>query len=385
MKIGRLLQQPAGYRAFVPDKFPPEQPIVLNTKTQQLHARAVLMLGKLDGITQLLPDLDFFILMYITKEATRSSEIEGTRATIVDVIKSEAGIEHRMPQDVDRILHYIKAMEYGLKRLESLPLSLRFIREIHKVLLEETADAPGKTPGEFRTSQNWIGGGSPATARFIPPPPADLPRCLDDFEKFLYLDNLYPPLIKAALAHAQFETIHPFLDGNGRTGRLLTTFYLCNLGMLERPVLYLSEYFLNNRQAYYDALNEYHSEHGEISTWLDFFLDGVAIIADEAIGISKKINTLRQKDIDKIQTLGRRAKTGIIVLENLYRLPIVRVRKIEEWTGLSRPQANELVKKLVEIGILEQKDKAVDYGREFWYKNYLDLFLSKEEASGDRR
>ena len=185
MKIGKLLQQPAGYKSFVPDKFPPEQPIVINTNTQQLHARAALMLGKLDGITQLLPDLDFFILMYITKEATRSSEIEGTKATIVDVIKSEAGIEHRLPQDVERILHYIKAMEYGLKRLESLPLSLRFIREIHKVLLEETADAPGKNPGEFRSSQNWIGGGSPATARFVPPPPAELPRCLDDFEKFL--------------------------------------------------------------------------------------------------------------------------------------------------------------------------------------------------------
>lgn len=385
MKIGRLIKQPVGYKAFIPDKFPPDQPIILSIKTQQLHARAVLMLGKLDGITQLLPDLDFFILMYITKEATRSSEIEGTKATIVDVIRSGAGIEYRLPQDVDRILHYIEAMEYGLRRLESLPLSLRFIREIHKVLLEDTADAPGKTPGEFRASQNWIGGGSPNTARFVPPPPTELSRCLDDFEKFLYSDDEYPPLIKAALAHAQFETIHPFLDGNGRAGRLLTTFYLCNLGMLERPVLYLSEYFLNNHQTYYDALNEYHSEHGEISTWLNFFLDGVAIIADEAIGISKKINTLRQKDIDKIQTLGRRAKTGIIVLENLYRLPIVSVRTIVEWTGLSRPQANELVKKLLEIGILEQKNKDINYGREFWYKNYLDLFLSKEEASGDRR
>jgi Fic family protein len=385
MKIGRLFKQPAGYRAFVPDKFPPDQPIVLNTKTQQLHSKAVLMLGKLDGITQLLPDLDFFILMYITKEATRSSEIEGTKATIVDVIRSGAGIEYRLPQDVDRILHYIEAMEYGLRRLESLPLSLRFIREIHKVLIEDTADAPGKTPGEFRTSQNWIGGGSPNTARFVPPPPAELSRCLDDFEKFLYSDDEYPPLIKAALAHAQFETIHPFLDGNGRAGRLLTTFYLCNLGMLERPVLYLSEYFLNNHQAYYDALHEYHSENGDISIWFDFFLDGVAIIAEEAIEISKKINILRQNDTAKIQTLGRRAKTAMAVLENLYRLPIVSVRTIVEWTSLSRPQANELVKKLLEIGILEQKNKDIEYGREFWYKNYLDLFLTKEEASGDRR
>ena len=385
MKIGRLIQQPTGYKAFIPDKFPPDHPILLSSKTQQLHAKAVLLLGKLDGITQLLPDLDFFILMYITKEAARSSEIEGTRATIVDVIKSEADIEHRLPQDVERILRYIKAMEYGLKRLETLPLSLRFIREIHKVLLEETADAPGKTSGEFRTSQNWIGGGSPNTARFVPPPPADMQRCLDDFEKFLYLEDMYPPLIQAALAHAQFETIHPFLDGNGRTGRLLTTFYLCKLGLLERPVLYLSEYFLNNQQAYYDALNDYHREDGDISVWIDFFLDGVAIIAKEAIDTSRKINILRQKDTVKIQGLGRRAKNGITVLENLYKLPIVSVRKIEEWTGLSRPQANELVEKLVEIGVLEQKDKAVEYGREFWYRNYLSLFLSKEEekAAGE--
>ncbi len=379
MKIGRVLLQPTGYRAFIPDKFPPAQPIILNAKTQQLHARAALMLGKLDGITQLLPDLDFFILMYIKKEAARSSEIEGTKATIVDVIKSEAEIEHRLPQDVERILHYVQAMEYGLLRLASLPLSLRFIREIHKELLENTADAPGKTPGEFRTSQNWIGGGSPATARFVPPPPVELSRCLDDFEKFLYSEDDYPPLIKAALAHAQFETIHPFLDGNGRTGRLLTTFYLCKLGLLERPVLYLSEYFLNNQQAYYEALNLYHSDDGDVSTWLDFFLDGIAIIAEAAIATSKRINLLRQNDISVIHTLGRRVKTAMLVLDNLYRLPIVSVRNIEEWTGLSRPQANELVKKLMDIGILDQKDKEVEYGREFWYRKYLRLFISNDE------
>ena len=381
MKIGKLIQQPSGYKAFIPGKFPPEEQIVLSDKIHQLHAKAVLMLGKLDGITQLLPDLDFFILMYIRKEATRSSEIEGTKATIVDVIKSEAEIgTNRFPQDVERITHYISAMEYGLRRLESLPLSLRFIREIHKVLIEKTADAPGKTPGEFRVSQNWIGGGSPNTAKFVPPIPSEIHRCLDDFEKFLYTKDEYPPLIKAALAHAQFETIHPFLDGNGRAGRLLTTFYLCKLGILERPVLYLSEYFLNNQKTYYDSLQAYHQEDADVSGWLDFFLDGVAIIAAEAIETSKKINTLRQKDVAKIQSLGRRAKTGAIVLENLYKLPIVSVKKVEEWTQLSRPQANGLVKKLVELGILEQRDKNIEYGREFWYKNYLNLFISKEEA-----
>src|SRR3989344_8982916 len=378
MKIGILIQQPSGYKAFIPDKFPPGEQIVLSSKTQQLHAKAALVLGKLDGITQLLPDLDFFIFMYIRKEATRSSEIEGTQATIVDVIKSQAEIEtNRFPQDVERIIHYINAMEYGLKRLETLPLSLRFIREIHKVLIGKTVDAPGKTPGEFRTSQNWIGGGSPNTAKFVPPTHTEMNRCLDDFEKFLHTTDEYPPLIKAALAHAQFETINPFLDGNGRTGRLLTTFYLCKLGILERPVLYLSEYFLNNKQAYYDALNTYHSEKGDIVSWLDFFLDGVAIIATEAIEVSKKINLLRQKDTVKIQSLGRRTKTGMTVLENLYKLPIINVRKVEEWTGLSRTQANELVQKLIGLNILEQRNKEVEYGREFRYKDYLKLFTNE--------
>jgi Fic family protein len=315
--------------------------------------------------------------MYIRKEAIRSSEIEGTKATIIDVIKKESTLEYRFPQDVDIIVHYIKAMEYGLERLKTLPLSLRFIREIHKILLEDTADAPGKTPGEFRQSQNWIGGNSLNTATFIPPPPSELYRCLDDLEKFIYSKNDYTPLIKAAFVHAQFETIHPFLDGNGRTGRLLTTFYLCKLGMLEKPVLYLSDYFLKNRKQYYDCLSGYHIENSDINSWLDFFLNGVAVIAEEAIDVSKKINSLRINDLKKIQTLGKRAKKAILVLEKLYNLPIITVKKIEEWTGLSRPQANELTKKMVELGILEQIDKKIGYRRQFWYKNYLDLFMEK--------
>ena len=375
MVIGKIVQQSSGYKAFIPEMFPPHKTIILNSKTQKLHAKAALMLGKLDGITQLLPDLDFFILMYIRKEAAKSSEIEGTKATVIDIIKAESEIDTPHPEDVERILHYIKAMEYGLKRLKTLPLSLRFIREIHKILLENTADAPGKHPGEFRRSQNWIGGGSLNTATFIPPPPSELKRCLDDFEKFLHDEDDYTPLIKAALIHAQFETIHPFLDGNGRTGRLLTIFYLCKLGILEKPVLYLSDYFLKNRQEYYNSLAKYHSQQSDISTWFDFFLDGVAIVASEAIETSKKINSLRMKDLIKIQTLGKRVKNGIILLEKLYNLPIIKVKQVEKWTGLSRPQANELVKKMVDVGVLEQIDKNVKYGREFCYKKYLDLFV----------
>jgi len=336
------------------------------------------MLGKLDGITQLLPDLDSFIFMYILKEATRSSEIEGTRATIVDVIKTEAKIENKYPQDFDRIMQYISAMEYGLKRLKTLPLSLRFITEIHKQMLSGTIDAPGKTPGEFRKTQNWIQGGSPNTAKFVPPPVNEMKQCLYDLEAFLHSKDSYPPLIKAALAHAQFETIHPFLDGNGRTGRLLITFYLCKLGVLERPVLYLSEYFLNNQKSYYEALDAYHSEEGDISVWLNFFLDGISIISTQAIETSKKINKLRQNDIIKIQTLGRSARTGMIVLDALYKQPILSVKNVEEWTGLSRPQANLLVDKLVTLGILQQKNKEVEYGREFWHSEYLHLFTDQQ-------
>jgi Fic family protein len=256
---------------------------------------------------------------------------------------------------------------------------LRFIKEIHKELISGTIDEPGKYPGEFRSTQNWIGGGSPNTARFVPPPPAELLRCLDDLEKFFYSENVYPPLIKAALVHAQFETIHPFLDGNGRTGRLLIPFFLCKMNLLEKPVLYLSDYFLNNRQAYYDALDQYHSETGDISIWVDFFLDGVAIIAEQAISTSRSINILREKDIAKIQTIGRRANYGMVVLQNLFKVPIVNVRKIVEWTGLSYPTADGLLKQLVEIDILTQRNKNSKYRREFWYKNYLDLFISKEE------
>jgi Fic family protein len=374
MQIGKYVKQPTGYHAFVLNPFPPAPKILIPDKTQLLLDKATLVLGKLDGITQLLPDLDFFILMYITKEATKSNEIEGTQASMSDVIERKAEVSNKRPNDVDRILKYIDAMNYGLKRIKKLPLSLRFIREIHGEILTGTIDAIGKTPGEFRRTQNWINGGSIATAQFVPPPPVEMHQALDDFENFLYNDQEYPPLIQAALIHAQFETIHPFLDGNGRTGRLLTTFYLYKIGVLEQPVLYLSEYLMNNRQEYYTALAGYHQEQADIIGWLNFFLDGVTVIAQEAIIVSKKINILRQIDIEKIQILGRRAKNANIVLQNLYKLPIANIKKIQEWTKLSYPQANELVLKMVELKILEQKNLQSKYAREFRHSEYLKLF-----------
>lgn len=374
VNLGKFISQPTGYKAFVPAKFPPRERILFTPLTAELDAKATLAVGKLDGITQLLPDLDFFIFMYVRKEAALSSEIEGTKATMSDSIRAEIEMTKDIPEDVDRILHYIKAMNYGLKRLVSFPLSLRLIREVHKTLLEGTGDAPGKTPGEFRHSQNWIGGASPQTAKFVPPPASEMDRALSDLEKFMHDKAELSPLVKTALLHAQFETIHPFLDGNGRTGRLLVTFYLCQQGILERPTLYLSEFFKRNRELYFDLLEGYHNR-GEVVPWVNFFLEGVADVAVRATDASKKINDLREKDMVKIHALGgRRSKTGIEVLRNLYKLPIVNVGKVAEWTGLSRQGANTLVAELVKIGILEQRDRKTTYGRDFEYKNYLRIF-----------
>lgn len=377
VNLGKFITQPTGYKAFIPAKFPPKEPILFTPLTAQLDAKATLAVGKLDGITQLLPDLNFFIFMYVRKEAALSSEIEGTKATMSDSIRAEIEMTKDIPEDVDRILHYIKAMNFGLKRLETFPLSLRLICEVHKTLLEGTGDAPGKTPGEFRQSQNWIGGASPQTAKFVPPPASEINRALGDLEKFMHDKSELSPLTKTALLHAQFETIHPFLDGNGRTGRLLVTFYLCQQEILERPTLYLSEFFKRNRELYFDLLEGYHNR-GEVVPWVNFFLEGVADVAVRAIDTSKKINDLREKDMAKIHALGgRRSKTGMEVLRNLYKLPIVNVGKVGEWTGLSRQGANTLVAELVKICILEQRDRKTTYGRDFEYKNYLRLFTKE--------
>lgn len=377
MKIGEFVQQPKGFKAFIPAKFPPENPFIFSKQTERLHAQAAFLVGKLDGVTQLLPDINLFIFMYARKEAALSSEIEGTKATMSDAIRAEIEMTSDLPPDVDRILHYIKAMNEGLRRLESLPLSNRLIREVHKTLLEGTGDAPGKTPGEFRVSQNWIGGSSPATARFVPPPLEEMKHALSEWERFLHSESELTPLIKTALIHAQFETIHPFLDGNGRVGRLMITFYLCHQGILERPVLYISEFFKKHREAYFDLLESYHNK-GDVESWVNFFLEGVAHVAGGAIQTAKKINVLREEDMAKIHAIGgQRAKSGMVVLRRLYELPIINVRKVEEWTGLSRPAANALVKTLVREGILEQRNRRTTYGRDFEYKKYLKFFTDE--------
>ena len=372
VKIGRYLQQKGRYKAFIPDKFPPDTLSFAEKNLIQLLAEANLFLGKLDGLTKLVPDIDFFIFMYIKKEAAYSSQIEGTKANLTDALHAELEKTPDLPNDVDDILHYINAMNQGLKRLAKLPLSLRLIKEIHAILLTEARTSSFPYPGEFRKTQNWIAGTNPADARYVPPPPEYVTQAMSELEKFLYTHTDIPILLKAALLHSQFETIHPFLDGNGRTGRLLITFYLCQQNVLERPVLYLSAYFKKHRELYFTMLDEY--RNGKVILWLEFFLKGMITVAKEAITTSNQIIELREKDLKRLSELGRASKSAILLLQNLYQLPIINVRKIQEITGFSREGANRLVKRFVQLDILSPQDKHKKYGRLFVYKKYLDLF-----------
>jgi Fic family protein len=373
MKLGSLIHQPHGYRAYVPRPFPPEEGLYLSTKLIQKATMATLSLGKLDGITLLLPDVDFFLFMYICKDAASSSQIEGTRATMIDAIEATAHTSTNLPKDVDDILHYIEALNYGINRLQEIPLSLRLIKEIHKELMEGARTSHFADPGNFRTSQNWIGGTSLKNALFVPPPVHEMERSLRHLENFFHMEDELLPVLKAGFIHAQFETIHPFLDGNGRTGRMLITLSLCLMKLLERPVLFLSSYFKRHQKIYYERLEGYHN--GQVEEWLDFFLDGIDQVSKEAIQTAKKITELREEDMKKIQTLGKTASASAIeILMQLYKLPIVNVSTIEEWTGFTRQGANKVINRFIELGILEPKDENKTYGRSFIYRRYVTIF-----------
>ena len=375
IKIGSYVAQKEGFKAFTLSPFPPKGGFAFEPKILKKNDEATRLLGKLDGITKLLPDSDFFLLMYLRKDAASSSQIEGTRATMIDAIAAEANIDMNIPEDVDDILHYIKALNYGMKRVsdDNFPMALRFICELHKQLMHEARSTHFSDPGEFRKSQNWIGGTRPDNARFVPPVVSDMQNALGDLEKFIHAEDTIPTVIKAGIIHAQFETIHPFLDGNGRTGRMLITFYLWKEGYLEKPVLFLSSFFKKHQKLYYEKLFGYHN--GNIFEWIDFFLDGVIEIANEAIDIVGKITILRQKDIMKIQKLGKRAsESGAIVLPKLYGQPIVNANVIQKWTGFTRAGAQTVIDRFIKMGILAPKDKDKKYGQSYIYKEYVDIF-----------
>jgi Fic family protein len=375
VEIGQLKQQKEGFKAFVPGPFPPKGQFEFDPKILKKSDEATRLLGKLDGITKLLPDVDFFLSMYLRKDAASSSQIEGTMATMIDAIEAEVQSSANIPEDVDDILHYIKALNYGMKRVQQddFPMALRFVRELHKQLMDKARTTHFSDPGEFRKSQNWIGGTRPDNARFVPPPVTEMHSALAGLEKFMHSDDNVLTLIKAALIHAQFETIHPFLDGNGRTGRMLITFYLWKEGYLEKPVLFLSSYFKKHQKIYYERLLGY--RFGNVSEWIGFFLDGVIEIAKEAIDSVGKITVLREKDMVKIQTLGKRSsESAALVLPKLYEQPIVNVATIQKWTGFSRVGAQSVINRFIDMGILTPKDKDRKYGQSYIYKKYVDIF-----------
>jgi len=373
--IGQYRLQKEGYKAYILSPFPEKELFSLSTDIIQKESQASRLLGKLDGITQLLPDVDFFILMYLKKDAAASSQIEGTKATMIDALEAAVNIESGLPSDVDDILRYIQALNYGLNRLESFPLSLRFLREIHEQLMKGGRATHFSDPGQFRKSQNWIGGKSPMDAEFVPPPVVEMKEALADLETFLHEAHTLPPLIKAALLHAQFETIHPFLDGNGRTGRMLITFFLWQTGLLEKPVLYLSSYFKKHRKVYYQRLTDY--RHDQVEKWLSFFLEGIAETAESAIETVREITKLRERDLAKISALNKTSsESAMRILPRLFAQPIVTVATIQEWAGFStRTGAQKLIDRFVDLGIIEIKDETVKYGRSYVYREYLEIFL----------
>lgn len=377
IKIGKNLDLKEGFKAFIPFPFPPQGGFVCDAKILKKATEATRLVGKLDGITKLLPDADFFLLMYLRKDAASSSQIEGTMATMVDAIEAEVQSNINIPNDVDDILHYIKALNYGMKRVkeDNFPITLRFIRELHEKLMKSARSTHHAYPGEFRRSQNWIGGTNPNNAKFVPPPVEDMNRALNDFESFIHKGENVLDIIKAGVIHAQFETIHPFTDGNGRTGRMLITFYLWKAGLLEKPVLFLSSYFKKNQKLYYQKLNEYHSEEGDVFEWIEFFLDGVIEIANEAIETVQKITILRERDILKIQKLGKRAsESASLVLPKLYAQPVVNVATIQKWTGFTRAGSQAVIDRFIDMKILSPKDKDRKYGQSYIYVEYINIF-----------
>lgn len=380
IELGKNIEQIQGYKSFIPYAFPPKERFDWDSQLLKKTDQATRLLGKLDGITKLLPDADFFLLMYLRKDAASSSQIEGTQATMIDAIEAEAKVNTSIPKDVDDILHYIKALNYGLKRVvdDDFPVSLRFVRELHSQLMDQARATHFSDPGQFRKSQNWIGGTRPDNARFVPPPVPEMHRALDDLERFMHANDATLTLIKAALIHAQFETIHPFLDGNGRTGRMLITFYLWKEGFLEKPVLFLSSFFKKHQELYYEKLFGY-QKHGMVSDWVDFFLEGVIEVANEAIEIVGKITVLREEDMAKVQKLGKRSsESAALMLPKLYGQPVVNVALVQKWTGFTRAGAQTVINRFMEMGILSPKDKDKKYGQSYIYKKYTDIFADSK-------
>jgi Fic family protein len=374
IRAGRYVSQPGGFKAFVPSPLPPPD-LNLDPALLALSSDAELAVGRLDGAAAVIPDPGLFVFQYVRREAVLSSQIEGTQASLMDVLEFEAlAAEAERQIDVAEIVNYIAAMNHGISRLQDLPISRRLLCEVHEVLMRDVRGGePQKTPGEFRRSQNWIGGGSPASAVFVPPPADHLDQSFAELERFIHDTQPFPPLMKAGLVHAQFEAIHPFLDGNGRVGRLLITFQLVAEGVIRRPLLYPSLYFKEHQNEYIDRLQAIRDK-GAWEQWLAFFLDGVNQVATEATETATRIIELRERDRDLIaRKMGRRTGRAHTALDLLFRQPVVSAKTVENALGVSQPTASALVSALGDLGILTEITGR-RRNRLFAYQEYLDLF-----------
>lgn len=379
-RAGSWQQQSSGYRAFLPHPLPPNPPIRIEGELQTLLSDADRNLGRLDGATEILPNPDLFVAMYVRQEAVLSSQIEGTQSSLADVLAFEAGQLGTKVDDTLEVLNYVRAMNVGIDELQRLPLSLRLIKMIHAELMRDVRGGHA-TPGDFRRTQNWIGpqGSTLATATFVPPPVPDMTDALGQLETFLHERDALPALVHCAVTHAQFETIHPFLDGNGRVGRLLITFQLVERGTLHKPLLYLSHYFKRNRAEYYDRLMAVRND-GNWEAWVEFFLRGVVEVSREATSLARDILSLRE---EHLRTVGAvRSPFAIPLLELLFERPVITVRRAEELLECAYGQANALFARLEQLGILRETT-GQKRNRVYQYEPYLRLFPSATPLADD--
>jgi Fic family protein len=369
-------------RAFVPHPLPPDPQLVLSGSLQPLLERASLAIGRLDSISTLLPDTDLFLYAYVRKEAVLSSQIEGTQSSLSDLMLFELDQVPGVPlDDVAEVSSYVAALNHGLSRLRGgFPLSVRLIREIHAELLSHGRGSD-KEPGELRRTQNWIGGTRPGNALFVPPPPSAVSDCLSHLEKFLHAEgDGIPVLVRAALAHVQFESIHPFLDGNGRIGRLLITFLLCHEALLREPLLYLSLYFKERREEYYRLLETVRHE-GDWEAWVAFFLEGIAVTGEGAFSTARRLEELFKEDRGRILTLGRRAGSALRVHEALKARPLTTLQEAARRAGLTFPTASKGMALLVGLGIARELT-GKRRNRVFVYDRYVEMLAEGTGAVG---
>ena len=379
-RAGFFMNSAVGYKSFVPAELPPNPPIQYDDELQGLLSLADRKLGRLDGVTQILPNPELFVAMYVKKEAVLSSQIEGTQASFVDVLSTEYNqADDQRHDDVKEVINYVDAMNWGLEQLASFPLSLRLIRNIHARLIHNTRGA-NKNPGEFRTSQNWIGpaGCTLNTATFVPPTVPDMNVALGDLELFIHQEDFIPALVKIAMIHAKFETIHPFLDGNGRMGRLLITFWLCQQNILTKPLLYLSFYFKKNRAEYYDRLMAVR-KNGDWENWIKFFLRGIAEVSDEATESARAILKIKEDATNALYKKDGTNSNYQRLLNYLFEQPFIKRSDVEQYLDVSNPTAGSILEVFCQMNILVDCTPDKARNKMYAFGKYLDILNSGTE------